>query len=297
MEEDTNGELLHGFDELEKAVAEEEKSRSFGFVEEPLTSQVRYDFRKSLNWLFASADLVEFARYLKHLFGVQPKGVQLQADEDARAALSRTVLKGQDLSFTNGALQYITDPTRITRIDDITTNENTVYVYLDGGTSAEARWVARKTIDLLLLSAGRSLSWLDLAGEIEYEAYATSTKAHLGINLIDFFSDRFKDFVQNDIAKQESFVTRLGTYPSDKKRREIDQAATIVTPIIHGLQMSFYGFNRIGGRSWGSDVRFDVVNKMDNGQGILTVRTELDSVLHTHLINQLRLAILDQVKS
>jgi hypothetical protein len=286
---------LSGLDELRDAVAEEERNRSFGFVEEPITAQIRYDFTRPINWLFTSADLVQFSTYLNSLFGVQFSDVELRADDDPRAILLQTVLKGEDLVFANGVL-HIEDPARTLQINSIRVSAEKIYVHLIG-TSAEARWVAQKTIELLHLSSGLSFLWSDFVGEIEYEAYLTRTKAHLGVNLIDLFSDRFKDFVQSNLAKADSLGTEMGTRPHDQKLRQTEKGAMIAVPQIHGIEMRLSLFDRITGLLDNCSVRFDVTDRLEYGQGILTISTELDSVLHTQLLSQLRSAILDQSKT
>lgn len=293
--DDRNGALLEGFDELKEAVAEEERNRSLGFVEEPLSVQLRYDFSGPLDWLFVSANLVEVAGHLNRLFGVQLEGLELQADEDLRAILLQTVLKGEDLVFANGAL-HIEDPVRTIQIDSIRISTRKVYVHLKG-TTAEVRWVAQKTIELLLLSSGLSLSWSDFVDEIESEGHVTRTKAHLGIDLIDFFSDRFKDFIQDNLVETDSLGSWMGTHPRDKNQRYIDREGIIVVPQIHGIEMRLSLFNKITGIIENCNVAFDVQDRREHGQGVLMLMTELDSVSHTQLISQLRSAISDQSKT
>jgi hypothetical protein len=293
--DDTNGGPRGGFDELKQAVAEEERNRSFGFVEEPQAVQIRCDFVEPLNWLFASTDLAQFATHLNRLLRVLPQDVKLQADENPRAILLQTVLQGEDLVFSDGALD-IEDLGRTVQISTIRLSTRKIYVRLDSGTTAEARWVVQKTIELLLLSSSLSLSWSNFVDKIEAEAHSTRTKAYLGVDLIDLFSHRFKDFVQNDLAKTDSLGTRMGTHPRDKRLRETEEGAIIVVPQIHGVEVRLSLFNKITGRSEDCELRLDIWDRRDYGQGILTITTELDSVLHTQLINQLRSTILDQSK-
>jgi hypothetical protein len=289
---------LDSFDELRQRLEEEERDRPREIIEEPLLATVRYTI-EPLEWLIEFADLDQFATSLIERYGLHFDDSRMRPLFEGRTdqppvdqMLQLTVARGDPIGFKNGMLR-IDQPRRTTPIIDLSIGSESVQASVAGST-LEATWIAQQAVELFLDATGVSRSWEDFAKGIQLVGYQTTTRVHLGLNLLDLFSDQFQGFVEKELKDTDSLGAKMGSHAFDPSHQQAEKSMISVVPTVHNIGIHLSSFNKLSGRFEDCQLRFDVMARFQGGQGIITATSELDSTSHTALIRQLRAAVLEQ---
>lgn len=147
------------------------------------------------------------------------------------------------------------------------------------GSTTESTWVAQQVAEQLWAATGAERKWSELSNAVQRIGYKTTTKVRLGTSMENFFLPEFRDFVTEHIEASGSLGTRMGAQPFDKERAEAATTDTLTTADIHRIDMRVSHFNKISGRSEECDLVLNVTVRDDARRGMITVTSELDSLL------------------
>ena len=273
--------------ELQRKLAREEQERRKDIKETPILARTTLVVSPSA-LPRPQADLGELATRLQHRFRLRVDRSNyrspMYANIDDVSLIAELVASDEQINFAGGMLTFDM-PNRHTPLLNLAFNNEAIQADVIGSTT-ESTFVAQQAFSELWASCGVDRSWTD--DQLQLVGYMTTTRAQLGVNLEDFFSPEFRQFLQNDVQGGAGF--QMGRQPGNSNRGNYgsDPLAICYTET---LKMQVSLFDKTTGRSELCQMRFDTLAKSEVHQGVITVTTELDSPSHTKFLGDLRDAI------
>lgn len=283
------GNVFDDVEDLKKAIADEEKKRPSDLKESPIQAQVSYTISPTA-LPREHANLEQFYQKIRDRFGVtfddsKMRGLT-QGHEVPTVRLMRHQIENNDaLIFRHGMLQ-LEQPARTTPVLQFGLSTESVAGSVAGSTF-EAEWITQKGLEDLWSASGVTRTWGDIQKDIQLRAYLTQTRVDLGVNLLDFFSERFRKFVDKNVKERDSFGPQMGKHPIDKELLKAETGNIQVIPHVKSIGMQISLFNELSGRSETCGLDFGMVARHEAGQGFLSITTELDSANHTAFVHEL----------
>lgn len=287
--------VLQDFDDLKKAIVEEQKKKSPDIVEKSESALVRY----VIDPMFLpreQIDLIAFSHRLRELFGlrldtsgirkiIQGRGAGVGEDDLARLIQEQKF----DFDFEYGML-HIPHPERATPISRLTISREAIAASVIGSTP-EAEWVAQRAAEELWKTAGAPKKWAEVAPHIQLVKYITTTNCRFGVDLLDIFSERFKTFIGSSIEAPESLGCYMGTHPLPDAEIKCPKGDLSVVCRPRTVEFLVMVFDRVSGRQETCQLEFDVKTISELGRQAIRIRSDLDSDRHSQLVHSLQLAL------
>ncbi|TFF17191.1 hypothetical protein E3C22_24300 [Jiella endophytica] len=197
--------------------------------------------------------------------------------------INRLISAEQPLIFEGGHYEHTEGETISIRSLRIMPQHISAEVF---GTTREALFIVKKTLELLWSSVGRERRWGEIMGDMGIVTYNTSTKVRLGVNLLDLLSDEFRKFLNETVSGR--FTKKMGTLGQISE--EIG-SELIAIPHCREINIEISMFDRTTGKQ--EDMTLNLIpstNFTRNTDDVL-VLSELPFEVHVELVTELIAAL------
>jgi len=186
--------------------------------------------------------------------------------------------------FFGGYLKHQSG-SRVTTLSSLAFGQQNIAASV-AGTTDEAMLVASEFARLLWEAAGYAQHWADLKDGIERISFSTTAVVDFEEGAIDrIFSERFKAFLDEDIASSNGLGASMGALGQDKRLSTDDY---LLIPSLNILELTLMIVDRISGQGERAEVRITPHTKTSHNRCDSLVTSELPYLEHIELIEKLQ---------